>query len=63
MNSTWIVLGGIPAERMKNREPHIVPLSSQAVELLRELATHTGGRRQFFPNLRNRTNAIRRQRR
>ena len=43
----------IPAERMKMREPHIVPLSSQAVELLRELATHTGGRRQLFPNLRN----------
>ena len=43
----------IPAERMKMREPHIVPLSSQAVALLRELATHTGGRRQLFPNLRN----------
>ncbi len=43
----------IPGERMKMREPHIVPLSSQAVELLRELATHTGGRRQLFPNLRN----------
>lgn len=43
----------IPAERMKMREPHIVPLSTQAVALLRELATHTGGRRQLFPNLRN----------
>lgn len=43
----------IPAERMKMREPHLVPLSTQAVELLRELATHTGGRRQLFPNLRN----------
>ena len=43
----------IPGERMKMREPHIVPLSSQAVALLRELATHTGGRRQLFPNLRN----------
>jgi integrase len=27
----------IPAERMKMREQHIVPLSSQAVEILREL--------------------------
>ena len=43
----------IPAERMKMRESHIVPLSAQAVALLRELATHTGGRRQLFPNLRN----------
>ena len=42
----------IPAERMKMRESHIVPLSAQAVELLRELNTHTGGRRLLFPNLR-----------
>jgi len=33
----------IPAEHMKMRELHIVPLSKQAVELLRELHTHTGG--------------------
>lgn len=43
----------IPAERMKMREPHIVPLSWQAVELLRELHTHTGGREMLFPNYRN----------
>lgn len=43
----------IPAERMKMREPHIVPLSRQAVELLRELHTHTGGRSFLFPNYRN----------
>ena len=42
----------IPAERMKMREPHIVPLSSQAVELLRELHTLTGGQRFLFPNYR-----------
>lgn len=35
------------------REPHIVPLSRQAVELLRELHTHTGGRGMLFPNYRN----------
>ncbi len=34
------------------REPHIVPLSRQAVDLLRELHTHTGGRRLLFPNCR-----------
>ena len=43
----------IPAERMKVREPHIVPLSRQAVELLRELHTFTGGRGMLFPNYRN----------
>lgn len=43
----------IPAERMKMREPHIVPLSRQAVELLRELHTYTGGRGFLFPNYRN----------
>lgn len=43
----------IPAERMKMREVHIVPLSRQAVELLRELHTYTGGRGMLFPNYRN----------
>lgn len=43
----------IPAERMKMREIHIVPLSRQAVELLRELHAHTGGRPMLFPNYRN----------
>lgn len=43
----------IPAERMKMREMHIVPLSRQAVIALRELHTLTGGRAQLFPNLRN----------
>ena len=43
----------IPSERMKMREPHIVPLSWQAVELLRELHTYTGGRAFLFPNYRN----------
>jgi len=43
----------IPGERMKMREPHIVPLSRQAVELLRELHSYTGGRGFLFPNVRN----------
>ncbi|MGS1120402.1 tyrosine-type recombinase/integrase [Rhodanobacter sp. UC4436_H3] len=47
-NAEW----RIPAERMKMREPHIVPLSKQAVSLLRELQTYTGGRDALFPNYR-----------
>jgi integrase len=47
-NAEW----KIPAERMKMREPHIVPLSKQAVDLLRELQTYTGGRVALFPNYR-----------
>jgi integrase len=42
----------IPAERMKMREAHIIPLSRQAVTLLRELHTITGGSKWLFPNLR-----------
>ena len=42
----------IPAERMKMRETHIVPLSRQALVLLRELHTMTGGQRWLFPNYR-----------
>jgi integrase len=48
-NAEW----RIPAERMKMREPHIVPLSNQAVALLQELQTYTGGRGLLFPNYRN----------
>jgi integrase len=40
----------ISAERMKMREAHVVPLSLQAVELLGELKTLTGGQRWLFPN-------------
>jgi integrase len=43
----------IPAERMKKREQHLVPLSLQAAELLRELHSYTGGRVFLFPNYRN----------
>lgn len=43
----------IPAERMKMRHAHIVPLSRQAVALLRELHTLTGGRTLLFPNQRD----------
>jgi len=42
----------IPAQRMKMGEPHVVPLSQQALEQLRELHSITGGNRLLFPNLR-----------
>ncbi len=42
----------IPAEKMKMRAQHLVPLSSQAVALLRELQPVTGRGRYVFPSLR-----------
>jgi integrase len=39
----------VPAERMKMREKHIVPLSVQAIELLRVLHPLTGQGRYVFP--------------
>jgi integrase len=44
----------IPAERMKAREPHIVPLAAQAVAILRELHPLTGSGRFVFPGERTR---------
>ena len=40
----------IPAELMKVREPHIVPLSRQVAKSLRDLSTHTGGVGCFLRN-------------
>lgn len=45
----------IPAERMKMREKHIVPLSKQVLEILEELKTINGYRPYLFPN-RNKPN-------
>lgn len=42
----------IPAERMKMREQHVVPLSTQAVAILRELQPLTGRGRYVFPGAR-----------
>ncbi len=39
----------IPSERMKMRTPHIVPLASQAVEVLEMLRTLTGESQWLFP--------------
>ncbi len=40
----------IPAERMKMKQPHIVPLSRQALAILRELQPLTGQGRYLFPH-------------
>lgn len=44
-NAIW----EIPAERMKMRRPHLVPLSTQALDLLNQLKTMTGNYRYVFP--------------
>jgi integrase len=43
----------IPEERMKMRTPHIVPLSPQAVEVLRTLHVQTGRNKLLFPGERD----------
>ena len=42
----------IPAKRMKMRARHLVPLSKQAVEILKELKPSTGSSRFVFPGVR-----------
>ncbi|HBQ3759384.1 TPA: tyrosine-type recombinase/integrase, partial [Klebsiella quasipneumoniae subsp. similipneumoniae] len=44
-NAIWV----IPAERMKMRRSHLVPLSVQALDLLNELKIMTGNYRYVFP--------------
>jgi integrase len=43
----------IPPGRMKMREPHLVPLATQAVAILRELQPLTGRARYVFPSARS----------
>ena len=43
----------IPAHRMKVKEAHLVPLSQQAVEILKELQPLTGNGPYVFPSLRS----------
>ena len=58
-NATWSEIDfeaaewRIPAERMKTRLPHIVPLSSQSVEILKELHSLTGRFAYLFPSPRS----------
>jgi integrase len=60
LHATWseIDLEGaewrIPAERMKAREQHIVPLSSQAVTLFEQARLLAGGSKYVFPGLASR---------
>ena len=49
-NAEW----RIPGERMKMGEPHLVPLSRQALAVLRELQPLARGGRYLFPSLRTR---------
>ena len=46
----------IPAARMKMREQHLVPLSTQAVAILRELHARTGPEGYLFPSVRGKSN-------
>jgi integrase len=48
-NAIW----SIPAEKMKMRRPHRVPLSRQVRELIEELHPLTGDRRFLFPSFRS----------
>lgn len=45
----------LPAEKMKKRRPHIVPLSEQALLVLQELRPLSGSGRFLFPGVRKRT--------
>ena len=47
--ATW----DIPAEKMKMKQPHVVPLSEQAVQVLRELHSITGRGQYVFPSVRS----------
>ena len=46
-SATWI----IPAERMKMKRPHTVPLAHQVITLLNDLHSLTGSGRYLFPSL------------
>jgi integrase len=40
----------IPASKTKMKEPHLVPLSKQAIDILKELKEYTGTSRYVFPS-------------
>lgn len=48
----------VPAARMKSKAEHIVPLSRQALQLLRDLHTQTGDGSLMFPGLRETSRPI-----
>lgn len=43
----------IPPERMKMRQPHVVPLASQAIDILKGLYEYTGQSRYVFPSVKS----------
>jgi integrase len=43
--ATWTIVNG----KMKNKKPFLIPLSTQAVEMLREQHRHSGSGRYVFP--------------
>lgn len=43
----------LPPEKMKMKEPLIIPLSDQAITILKEIQLHTGSGRFVFPNARS----------
>lgn len=45
----------IPAEKMKSRKPHVVPLSRQAIEILNELRPLTGEGQYIFTSSRSKS--------
>ncbi len=48
----------IPAERMWTQHTHVVPLSRQAIGILKELKTYSGSGPLLFPGIRNREKPI-----
>lgn len=48
----------IPAERMKMKQMHIVPLSRQAVQILKELQPFSGSGKLLFPSIRTETRPL-----
>ena len=48
-NTEW----KIPSEKMKMRQPHIVPLSRQAVKIFKEIEPVTGNGKYVFPSVRS----------
>jgi integrase len=48
----------LPASKMKMRQRHIVPLSRQALSILRELKPYTGQGRYLFPSIRTNSKPI-----
>jgi len=47
--ATW----SIPPGKMKMKNPHIVPLAPQALDILKELQALTGGGKYLFPSIRS----------